>query len=423
MKKPGLKCLLLGMVMCVTTNGILHAQSSSDTTAKWGAKIYGFLRNDVIYDTRQMAAVREGELSLFPLDISPDSKGKDINAAPTLNMAAILSRAGFTITGPDAFGAKTSGVLEGEFWGAGLSSGNTNGFNLRHAYMMLDWSKTQLAFGQYWNPMFNIDCYPGVVNFNTGIPFEPLNRCPQIRLTQKLDRKNNLSLILAAMSQIDMTSVPSGVPLAQGVVPDLHAQLKYKTKKLLLGAGVDYLSLQPDLTSGTPAIVSTERVNSLRYLVYAKVSLAPVVIKAQFTGGQNLADQLMLGGYLGYQSSPTSVMTYKPTNTTAAWLDINTTGKKFVPGLFAGYTSNGGSASTGASAAFMNFGMGLNSASNIKDMIRVSPRMEFISGKFKFAVEIEYSSVNFGTSASDATVSNTHSITETRLIFMSKYSF
>ena len=56
-------------------------------------------------------------------------------------------------------------------------------------------------------------------------------------------------------------------------------------------------------------------------------------------------------------------------------------------------------------------------------MIRVSPRMEFISGKFKFAVEIEYSSVNFGTSASDATVSNTHSITETRLIFMSKYSF
>jgi len=407
--------------------GLIHAQTNSssaksDSSTKIGVKIYGFVRNDVIFDSRQMASANDGELSLFPQPVSKNASGQDVNAIPTLNMASILTRAGFNITGPDAFGAKTTAIIEGEFWG--FTGGATNFFNLRHAYAMLDWSKTQLAFGQYWHPMFNPDCYPGVVNFNTGIPFQPLNRSPQIRLTQKLDKDNHLSLILAAISQLDMPSPGPGggsnTYLAQGVTPNLHAQLMFKVSTFMLGAGVDYLSIRPELSSA--GSISTNRVNSVRFLAYTKILLDPIQIKAQVTSGGNLNDQVMLGGYLGYNSASATIQqTYQDTKTTGFWLDINTTGKKVVPGLFFGYTANSGSSQTGADAAY---GMGIGtSGAAIKSLSRISPRVEFVSGKFKFGTELEFTTASYGTAASDGTVSNTTSVTNTRFIFMSKFSF
>jgi len=416
------KNFFLTILLFFISGNLLLAQSSgittekkTDSASKIAVKIYGFLRNDAIFDSRQMASANDAELSLFPLPQKPDANGNDINGASTFQMAAILTRVGLNITGPDAFGAKTSGIVEGEFWG--FTGGATNFFNLRHAYAMLDWSKTQLAFGQYWHPMFNPDCYPGVVNFNTGIPFQPLNRSPQIRLTQKLDEANRWSLILAAISQIDMTSNPSNVPLSQGVVPNLHAQLMYKVPTFMFGAGLDYLSLKPNLSSA--GTVTTNRSNSLRFLAYTKIILDPIQIKAQITTGGNLADQVMLGGYLGYNSTSASTQeTFKSTKTTSYWVDVNTTGKKVVPGIFFGYTSNNGAGQAGADAFYELLGI-----SNVKDVYRISPRLEFISGKFKFGTELEFTTAAWGTANNDGTVSGSKNVTNTRFVFMTKFSF
>ena len=444
MKKKSFLFILVSLLF----SGLVNAQttSTSGTTSDkatekkaepsptWGIKFSGFLRNDVFYDTRQVTSARpanQGQLLLYPTNISNDANGKDINAAPSFTMTSISTRLTGTITGPDAFGAKTSGLFEGEFFGN--ANGNENVFRLRHAYAKLDWATTQLAFGQYWHPLFVTDCYPGVVSFNTGVPFQPFARNPQIRLTQKLGKE--VSLILAAVSQIEAFTSPgssTGVALGaaaasqtfinDAVIPNLHAQLQYKSKSFLAGAAFDYKSLRPALkaTSGTTSVSTDEKVNSTTFEVYAKLTTSDVVVKAEYVAGQNMYDHLMFGGYLAYGTTPN--ITYKPMGVTSYWFEIAGTGKKVIPGLFFGYAKNNGASDAGAVLAYAR-SVAVNGAS-IDNVLRVAPRMEFVSGKFKFGSEIEITTAAYGAAGTDGKVGGTtNSVTNTRLLLVTTYSF
>jgi hypothetical protein len=428
MKKLALRYpLLCATIVCLSVNEISAQNTSAkpaDNTANWGIKFYGFVRNDIMFDSRQITSAREGDLSLYPKDKSLDANGKDINDAPTFHMLAITSRVGGTISGPDAFGAKTSAILEAEFFGN--IDADINEFRLRHAYAKLDWKKTQLAFGQYWHPMFVPECFPGVIDFNTGMPFQPFNRSPQVRLTQKFGKTNKTTFILAMLSQRDFASTaPSGYgatdPLRNSAIPNMHAQLQYKTDHFLAGVGVDYKSLRPRLNAGTPSVVSKERVNSASFIGYAKVTTSNIVLKGEAVIGENLTDHVMIGGYLGYTATPESVESYDATRTKAYWVDVSSTGKKIVPGLFMGYTSNKG-AKSGASAAY---GRGIGVAGRgIKDIYRVAPRIELISGKFRFGAEIEYTAADYGANNTNAKISgNTTTVSNTRFLLATTYSF
>ncbi len=393
--------------------------ASSDN---WGIKFSGFVRNDVMFDTRQINSAREGDLSLYPKDTLQDSDGKDINDAATFHMLAITTRLTGTITGPDAFGAKTSGILEAEFFGN--FDGGINEFRLRHAWAKLDWEKTQLAFGQYWHPLFATDCYPGTIDFNTGMPFQPFNRSPQIRLTQKFGKVN---LIVAAISQRDFTSVaPAGYaatdPSRNSAIPNMHGQLQYKGTKVVVGAAFDYTAIRPRLSSGVPTKVSDELATGSTVEAYVKFNLKPVTIKAEVVMGENLTHHVMIGGYLAYINDTVSKMeTYESTKTSAYWVDIAGTGKKIIPGIFVGYTKNDG-ASTNAKTAY---GRGIAvSGRALEYVYRISPRVEFVSGKFKIGVELEYTAALYGKVGNDAkvfdqkeTVANQRVLFATTLLF------
>ena len=418
----------------VATSDTKPTEKKADASSTWGIKLSGFLRNDAFYDTRQVTSARpanQGELLLYPTNVSNDANGKDINAAPSFTMSSICTRLTGTITGPDAFGAKTSGLFEAEFFGN--ANGNENTFRLRHAYAKLDWATTQLGFGQYWHPLFVTDCFPGTVSFNTGMPFQPFARNPQIRLTQKLGKEFNL--ILAAVSQIEAFTSPgssTGVALGaaaasqtfinDAVIPNLHAQLQYKSKSFLAGAAFDYKSLRPALkaTSGTTTVSTDEKVNSTTFEAYAKLSTKDVIVKAEFVAGQNLYDQLMFGGYLAYGTGTN--ITYKPMGVTSYWFEIAGTGKKVIPGLFFGYAKNNGASATGAVASYAR-SVAAGGAS-IDNVLRVSPRMDFVSGKFRFGTEIEITNAAYGTAGTDGKVTGTTtSVTNTRFLFITVYSF
>ncbi len=427
--------------------GVVKSQTIATAPAKpaekkaeastFGIKFSGFIRNDVFYDSRQVVSARpaaQGELLLYPANVLNDLNGNDINAAPSLTMLSITSRLTGTVTGPDAFGAKTSGILEAEFFGN--ANGNENVLRLRHAYAKLDWPTTQLAFGQYWHPLFVTDCFPGVISFNTGMPFQPFARNPQIRLTQKLGSEVNL--ILAAVSQIEAFVSPgptgnvalaasttgSGF-IANAVVPNLHAQLQYKSKSLLLGAAIDFKELRPALSvasapGATTSVSASELVSSTTFEAYAKVTTQDIVAKAEFVSGQNLYDHLMIGGYLAYGAAPN--ITYKPISVSSYWIELAGTGKSVIPGLFFGYTKNNGAGATGAVATYAR-GITAGKAS-LDNVLRVAPRMEFVSGKFKFGGEIEITSGTYGTAGTDGKVTGTtNSVTNTRLLFITSYSF
>jgi hypothetical protein len=424
-------------------NDTTHPKQTSVKSAEkkadpgWGIKFSGFIRNDVFYDSRQVVSARpatQGELLLYPANVNYDINGNDINAAPSLDMLAITTRLVGTVNGPDAFGAKTSGIIEAEFFGN--ANGNENVFRLRHAIARLDWPKTQLALGQYWHPLFVTDCFPAVLSFNTGMPFQPFARNPQIRLTQKLGKEINL--ILAAISQTESfvssgpstnialgTAAASQAYISNAVVPNLHAQLQYKGTSFLAGVAVDYKSLRPALSTPSAAGASTliatnERVNSLTFETYAKITTKSVIAKAEFLSGQNLYDQLMIGGYLAFGTAP--AITYKPISVNSYWVEIMGTGKKIIPGLFVGYTYNNGTSLDNAVASYTR---GITAGkTSLANVFRVAPRLETISGKFRFGLEAEITTATYGTASTNAKVTGTtNSVTDNRILFISSYSF
>lgn len=421
----------------IKDSSVIAKPAEKKMDPSWGIKFSGFIRNDVFYDSRQVISARpanQGELLLYPANVLNDINGKDINAAPSLDMLAITTRLVGTVYGPDAFGAKTSGVIEAEFFGN--ANGNENVFRLRHAIARLDWQKTQLAFGQYWHPLFVTDCFPAVLSFNTGMPFQPFARNPQIRLTQKLGKE--LNLIIAAISQTEAfvssgpsTNIALGAAagsqayISNAVVPNLHAQLQYKTKSFLAGIALDYKSLRPALSApsavgATTLVAANERVNGVTFETYAKITTKSVIAKAEFLSGQNLYDHLMIGGYLAYGSAPT--ITYKPITVNSYWVEIMGTGKKLIPGIFVGYTKNNGASEDNAVASYTR-GITANKTS-IAEVFRVAPRMEMISGKFRFGLELEITSANYGAAGSNAKISGTtNTVTDNRILFISSYSF
>ena len=405
------------------TGTIKPAETSAITL-----KFSGFVRNDFSYDSRQTVNLREASVDLYPRDKQLDVDGKDINAITNFNMLAINSRFGMAFTGPDAFGARTSGLLEMEWFGP--SDAAVGGVRLRHAYAKLDWPKRQLAFGQFWHPLFVPEVFPGVVNFNTGIPFQPFNRSPQIRLTEHLS--NNVHLILAVIAQRDFTSIGvnggSSEYLRNSSVPNLHAQLQLKKDKVVAGLAFDYKLLRPRLSvgSGTTLHASTATVGSTALMAYLKVVGRVATLKVEALQGSNMTDHVMLGGFLAYGTPAVGTTaavetSYKATGLTSVWADLSGNSKTVVPGIFVGYSKNSG----GGLNAIAAYGRGISLAGRggISNLMRIAPRLEFISGKFRVGSEVEITSAGYGTSTTDSKVTSTETITNTRFLLTTTYSF
>lgn len=373
------------ILLFLTNIFVLFAQSEKPG---FGISFSGFVKTDIIYDSRQNVTIREGHFLLYPQPENFDVNENDINANPSFNILSIQSRLHGKITGPDAFGAATSGALEGEFFGT--SDGDINGFRLRHAYVKFDWENVSLLVGQTWHPMFIAEMYPGVVSFNTGVPFQPFSRNPQIRFTYSID---NLKLIVAAASQRDFTSNgPDGFSstyLRNSVTPNLHAQFQFSSGGTLIGAGVDYKNITPRLAT-TKKIETDQSITGISAIGFAKFIFDPIIIKAEAVYGNNLADQLMLGGYaVKSTNSISGVEEYTPMSVYSIWGEIST-GKEIEFAIFGGYTKNIG-AESNISGAY--YGRGIN----LDNVFRISPRVQLNSGKTRISAELEYTSAGYGT--------------------------
>lgn len=381
--------LLNTIIISSLITSSLFAQDDEDKK-DFGISFSGFVKNDVFYDSRQTVSAREGHFLLWPKDQDLDAVGKDINATSAFNMLAVQSRLSGTITGPEAFGASTSGKIEGDFFAQ--ANDNINLFRLRHAFVKLDWENTQLLFGQYWNPMFVTSCFPGTVSFNTGSPIQPFARNPQVRLTQSF---GNIKFVAAALGQRDYTNRapnPSSEYLRNSGVPDMHLQLHYHQSKLNAGAGIAYKTVVPRLETNM-GLKTREGVSGLSALAYAKIKLDPVTIKFEAVSGENTTDVLQVSGFAVKNINPvTDERSYMPMRNFSIWSDIHTNGEKFQAGLFAGYIVNRGTAQPYVDDPNYIYGFGTEIAS----IYRISPRIMFNSGNLRFALESEYTAATFG---------------------------
>lgn len=381
---------------------LVFAQQSKEADI---IKLSGFIKSDFIFDSRQVLSIREGHFLLYPTNESLDAKGEDINDKANFNALSLQTRLNAKITGPEALGAKTSGTIEGEFFGT--SDADANGFRLRHAFVTLSWGSTTLLAGQTWHPMFVTDVFPQVVSFNTGVPFQPFSRNPQIRLTQSFSKFN---LILALCSQRDFTSNgPAGFSssyLRNSVIPNSHIQLQYKGESVVAGAGADFKTLTPRLET-TKKFKSEETISSNSLLGYLKIKSGSFNWLFETVYGSNNTDLMMLGGYAVKATNPvTGIEEYQPINVFSAWTDLSF-GTNTQIGVFVGYTKNLGNDDELNGALYTRI-------SNIDKLLRISPRIVFNFNAFRIAAEAEVTTASYGTVDKYAKVSNTKDITNIR---------
>lgn len=375
------KFVLVYLILVFTS----FAQTTTESVPE--VKLSGFIKTDFFFDSRQVATFREGHFLLYPLNESLDANDEDINAHSSFNALSIQSRVTAKFTGPEVLGAKSGGMLEGEFFGT--ADADVNGFRLRHAFVTLNWEKSGLLFGQTWHPMFVAEVFPQVVSFNTGSPFQPFARNPQIRFTQSFD---NLKLIAVLLTQRDFTSNgPAGFSsnyLRNTVVPSAHLQLQYKSESVVTGAGFDYKTLTPRIET-TKKLKADETVSSFAGLAYLKYSASEFNFAVEGVYGQNLTDVLMLGGYaISSVDTSTGYEEYTTLNAFSVWSDLSY-GKDIQTGLFFGYTKN-----LGADEKIV--GSYYTRISNIDAIFRVAPRVVFNLSKVRFAFECDFTSAAYG---------------------------
>lgn len=397
MKKMKKLFFVLFVLACFAAN----AQDKKEEP-KFGIKFSGFVKTDAFYDTRQTVNIREGHFLLYPDNLSLDANKDDINAKPNFNMLSIQSRLKGAISGPEAFGAKTSGVIEADFFGnENTSFSDVNGFRLRHAFVKMNWKTTELLAGQYWHPMFVAESFPGVISFNTGAPFQPFSRNPQIRISQSF---GGLKLIGCVFSQRDFTSTgPDGGSskyLRNAGIPNAHLQMQFKSDSLGLvaGAGVDYKTLTPELftlDANNLKYKSDVTISSMSAIGFVNLKLKPVSVKLEGIYAQNAFDMVMIGGYAVKEIlDTTGKKDFTNLTTGSLWGDIQTNGKKIQIGCFGGFTKNMGSQDSIKGSFYAR-------GSNINYVYRVAPRVVFISGKLNIALEGEYTFAMYGKTNGD----------------------
>lgn len=398
---------------------------------KFGVKFSGYVKNDFFYDTRQSVAAREGHFLLWPSPENLDENGEDINAGTNFNMLAIQSRLSLAISGPDALGAETSGLIEGDFF-AQLND-NINLFRLRHAFVKLTWTHMELLAGQFWNPLFVTDCFPGTVSFNTGTPLQSFSRNPQIRVSFNT---GGLKLTAAALSQRDYSSVGplgtssinSSIYLRNSGIPDMHLQAQYGFSNesgtgLVAGAGLAYKILVPRLSSEPVAgevYKVDEKVGGLTAMAFAKLTTKPVTAKLQVRYGENISDLLAISGFAvtNIIDPVTGLQEYSPLKNMTFWGELHTNGNPQV-GVFGGYTVNNGTRRERESDLYPVYGLG----SNIRSLYRISPRVVYNAGKVRLALECEYTSAAYGSDYNAFYIPGSTSVVGNLRVLMAIYYF
>ncbi|MEN6559227.1 MAG: hypothetical protein ABFD52_00435 [Acidobacteriota bacterium] len=417
--------LVIRIALLVPALSAAPAPGAASEEAKkpaFGITLSGFVKTDIFYDTRQTTAIREGHYLLFPKGPSLGPDGGDVNARDTFNILSIQTRLAGTITGPDALGARTSAYIEAEFFGT--SDSDLNGFRLRHGFLKLSWARSELMIGQFWHPMFVTESFPDVVSFNTGAPFQPFNRSPQVRFTRII---GGFSLSATALAQRDFVSNgpegASSVYLRNAALPEFNLKLQYGKKdaarktETVAGIGADIMRLAPRIVTalGYP---TDESLTGLAAMAFFKQRWPKWSWKAEAVWGQNLHHLTMLGGYAvrDVVDEARGDWSYTPIATLSLWTEVQTAGTPWQAGLFAGYAKNLGSPHEIG-------GVGYARGFNIDEICRLSPRLVYNAGKMRFAGEVELTAASYGMPDLFGKVRDARFVRNLRLLLAAYYFF
>lgn len=462
----------------------LYAQEVNKETKKEAAKShlkqhfkpYGFIRNYFTYDSRECIA-GTGDLYFYmPKDESWNKTNdpalrEDLNAQSNFRFLSLTTRVGFNILGYKWRNTEFSGKIEADFF-AGISkvTGQTHAVSgtaqlrLRQAYVTLGWdslpinnkdyARVDLTVGQTWHPMAADLC--DVIALNSGAPFGPFNRSPQVRMDARLG--SMFTITAAGLWQMQYNSTgPEGQSaeyMLYSKTPEAYVGLSFHHKGWIVRAGADVLSISPrhlgNALNGTTladTIVGTnglavqvkvkDRITTASPFLYLQYKQGEFSFKAKTIFAEAGEHMNMNGGYGIKAINPDGSYEYTPTRTSASWISLVYGGKvgaqeekhpqKLQGILFAGYIENFGTKEemvTKANGSLL--GYYYPRVKNMNRMWRVTPTLLYTVGKFQLGVEYDITSVLYSDGKLDKhglSQNGLHWVTNHRVQVMTKYNF
>lgn len=429
-------------------------------------KVYGFVRNYFAYDSRESISGTGDLYNYQPKDElwntdDPELR-EDLNAQSTFRFLSLTTRVGLNVTGYKWRRTEFSGKIEVDFY-AGLSKVNgqthtvsgTAMLRLRQAYMTLAWdslkmnkdfARVELLMGQAWHPLAADMC--DVISLNSGAPFDPFSRTPQVKMDARLGKYVTLTGTLLWQMQYNSIG-PEGQSaeyIAYGKTPEAYAGISIHANGFLMRAGADVLSIKPrhigtiTTPDGSEVKVSVkDRITTVTPFLYLQYKKGEFSIKAKSVFAEAGEHMNMNGGYGVKAINADGSYEYTPTRTSSSWISIVYGGKvgkqegkhpqKLQGILFGGYIHNFGTkdalldADNDGKADIFYYPR----ANNMNQMWRLTPTLLYTVGKFQVGCEYEITSVRYGKGGVNASNgladSGLHWVTNHRVQAMVKYNF
>ena len=406
------KLFLLLSLSLIAFNSIAEEVESKNG---FKLKIYGQVRADLFYNTRANVESVDGLFYSYPMDIKLDAEGNDLNDQDNSNFYLLYSRLGLDVNGPKLGSAKTSAKIEFDFRGSGTT---LSLIRLRHAYFNFNWGKSSVLAGQTWHPFFG-EVSPQMLNLNTGAPFQPFSRAPQVRY--RFNHKG-LQLTASAVWQSQfLSNGPEGKSnkyIKNSCVPEIHFGADYKTSNLIVGAGADMTSLVPrtQSTLNGKTYKVDERITSVSGEVHAKYTTPMWQFAAKSTLASNLTQTSMLGGYGVCDIDPiTGQQSYTPTYNSSSWVNV-VWGKKWKVGVFGGYMKNLGTTKEVSSL----IGTGVD----VDQIVCGSAEITYNLPHWRIGLEYNYTTAWYGDlNKANGKIINTHSVDNHRAVVSASFMF
>lgn len=436
-------------------------------------KLYGFIRNYFIYDSRESVSGTGDLFYYLPKDVNMNEAGtEDLNAASSFRFLALTSRLGVDVSGYHMGNVHFGAKIEGDFYSGLSSASDVKGYfpsntkisgtataRLRQAYASITWKELPLGvngkasvglkIGQAWHPM--AADHPHLFSLEVGAPFGPFSRTPLVQMDANLG--DHWVLSAAAIWQQQYQSAgpvgTSAIYMKYGKTPEMYAAVAYKSKGFLLRAGVDVVSIKPrvfgtamltvpdELSSVSGATKQVEsqvkvsdRKTSVLGYVYTQYSYKKFAVKAKTTFGEGGEHMNLMSGYAKVgENKEDGSWEYASMRNSSSWLSLSY-GKKWQGVLFLGYVKNLGLAEA-ASGPLSKDDVYFcsNAFSNINQMYRINPQLIYNIGKMNVGLEYQWTSVQYGEydngclNARALADKNLHWVGNHRVNVMVKYNF
>ena len=391
-------------------------------------KLYGFIRNYVTADTRAVNAGTEDLYYYMPKDVSMKD-GYDQNAGFNWRFVSLTTRLGLDVSGYKWGKMGISGKVEADFYNFSTSS-VVPVLRLRQAFVKLNWDDcpVSLTLGQAWHPV-GVDL-PHMTNLESGAPFNPFNRSPQLTVDVNLGSGFGLTASVLYLNHYLPTG-PAGKSkdYYKYGLPEMYLGFSYKNGGFLGNLGLDMVNSRPYRTT-TDWLVE-DASNKTREVKSLLSTFSPFLF-LQFTKGMfqlraksilaQSGEQLnLLSGYGVHSYNSDGTITYTPMQDWASFVSFQY-GKKFQVMCMLGYMKQ-----FGTTKDLCDNQLWMNTAADtkIQQAFRATPTVAWNLGKFTVSLEYNLTTAQFGEGDRNARglYTSTHWVMNHRFICMTKFNF